>query len=99
VPGKWLAKKFSSVFTYTVVPDIEKVRFGYLPVNFVIFTPVRLIYKPTIIQPDAYDDAVKLGPDAILHMALPIILSNADATIGPAVSGTLGILNSALKFG
>ena len=44
-------------------------------------------------RPDVYDGPVKLGPDAILHMASP------QSMIAPAVGGTVNILNSVLKFG
>lgn len=56
---------------------------------------------PDLEKPDAFDDAVKLNPDGILHMASPVTTSAKDPqdTIGPAVTGTTGILHSILKYG
>ncbi|KDR70009.1 hypothetical protein GALMADRAFT_255361 [Galerina marginata CBS 339.88] len=53
-----------------------------------------------ITKDGAFDKAVE-GVDAIEHMASPLISSTGDPDeyIKPAVHGTLGILESALKFG
>jgi len=58
------------------------------------------VVVPDIEKPDAYDSAVELGPDAILHMASPVTLLRAEpqSVIGPAVNGTVNILSSLLKF-
>ncbi|KIV85434.1 hypothetical protein PV11_01130 [Exophiala sideris] len=51
---------------------------------------------PDITTPGAFDDAVK-GVHGIIHTASPVDfnLTSVDAFIGPAVDGTLSILNSA----
>ncbi|TFK47435.1 D-lactaldehyde dehydrogenase [Heliocybe sulcata] len=53
-----------------------------------------------ITKEGAFDEAVK-GVDAIEHTASPFHFkaSEPDELISPAVKGTVGILNSALKFG
>ncbi|KAF8335947.1 NAD-binding protein [Cantharellus anzutake] len=55
-----------------------------------------------IEKPDAFDNAVKsTNVDAVVHMASPVDTSSEDpaVVIGPAVSGTTGILKSALEHG
>ncbi|KAF9042284.1 hypothetical protein BJ165DRAFT_262532 [Panaeolus papilionaceus] len=53
-----------------------------------------------IAKDGAFDEAVK-GVDAIAHTASPFHLkvTTAEELIGPAVKGTVGILNSILKHG
>ncbi|KAL1751805.1 hypothetical protein FB107DRAFT_221234 [Schizophyllum commune] len=53
-----------------------------------------------ITQENAFDEAV-VGVDAILHMASPVSFGVEDPQelIRPALQGTLGVLNSALKHG
>ncbi|KAF9515021.1 hypothetical protein BS47DRAFT_1391946 [Hydnum rufescens UP504] len=53
-----------------------------------------------ITKEGAYDEAVK-DVDAVMHVASPVVWKWEDPSeiIGPAVKGTLGILNSAQKFG
>ncbi|KZT25504.1 D-lactaldehyde dehydrogenase [Neolentinus lepideus HHB14362 ss-1] len=53
-----------------------------------------------ITKEGAFDDAVK-GVDAIEHTASPFHFkaSHPDELLGPAVKGTVGVLQSALKFG
>ncbi|KAK7020195.1 hypothetical protein VNI00_017808 [Paramarasmius palmivorus] len=53
-----------------------------------------------ISEPGAFDEAVK-GVDAVQHVASPILLDASDPNevIGPAVNGTVGILESVKKFG
>lgn len=52
------------------------------------------------LQEGAFDEAVN-GVDAIVHTASPCHLdaTDPDEMIGPAVAGTVGILESALKYG
>lgn len=56
-----------------------------------------------LVKPDAFDEAIKQNPDVsgILHMASPISMTDLDParTIGPAVSGTVGVLGSVLRYG
>jgi len=53
-----------------------------------------------ITEDGAYDEAVK-DVDAVIHVASPVVWKWEDPSeiIGPAVKGTLGILNSAHKYG
>ncbi|KAH8114298.1 hypothetical protein DFH11DRAFT_1508933, partial [Phellopilus nigrolimitatus] len=59
---------------------------------------LEIVEVPDIMQPGAFDAAVQ-GVDAIAHTALPFHFSADDPNelIGPAVKGTVGILESALK--
>ncbi|KAL5521236.1 hypothetical protein ACEPAG_9159 [Sanghuangporus baumii] len=60
----------------------------------------ELVVVPDITKAGAFDEAVK-GVDAIEHTASPFHLKANDPNevIEPAVKGTVGILESALKFG
>ncbi|KAJ7079512.1 hypothetical protein C8R43DRAFT_1083223 [Mycena crocata] len=60
----------------------------------------ELVVVPDITQAGAFDDAVK-GVDAIEHTALPFHLQVDDPAelLEPAIKGTLGILESARKYG
>ncbi|KAH8109989.1 NAD-binding protein [Phellopilus nigrolimitatus] len=59
---------------------------------------LEIVEVPDITQPGAFDAAVQ-GVDAIAHTASPFHFSADDPNelIGPAVKGTVGILESALK--
>ncbi|EJD07758.1 NAD-binding protein [Fomitiporia mediterranea MF3/22] len=61
---------------------------------------LELVVVPDITLPGAFDEAVK-GVDAIEHTASPFHFNadDPDELIGPAVKGTIGMLESALKFG
>jgi len=55
-----------------------------------------------IAQPGAFDEAIKLGVDAVVHIASPVLLGSGhdpSLVIGPAVSGTTGVLESITKHG
>ncbi|KAJ7103957.1 hypothetical protein B0H15DRAFT_766839 [Mycena belliarum] len=60
----------------------------------------ELVVVPDITQDGAFDEAVK-GVDAIEHTASPFHLNEAqpDEFLTPAIKGTVGILESALKHG
>ncbi|KAJ6484059.1 NAD(P)-binding protein [Mycena sanguinolenta] len=60
----------------------------------------ELVVVPDITQEGAFDEAVK-GVDAIEHTASPFHLQvdDPDEFIRPAIHGTLGILQSAAKYG
>ncbi|KAJ3526557.1 hypothetical protein NMY22_g10117 [Coprinellus aureogranulatus] len=59
---------------------------------------LELVVVPDITVEGAFDEAVK-GVEGIEHMASPFIMGLEDPEdyIRPAIDGTLGILNSALK--
>ncbi|TEB26430.1 D-lactaldehyde dehydrogenase [Coprinellus micaceus] len=61
---------------------------------------LEFAYVADLVTEGAFDDAV-VGVDAILHLASPLPSPSPDpqATIRPAVDGTLGVLKSALKNG
>ncbi|KAJ7249148.1 hypothetical protein B0H12DRAFT_1122907 [Mycena haematopus] len=61
---------------------------------------LELVVVPDITQEGAFNEAVK-GVDAIEHTASPFHLQvdDPDEFIRPAIHGTLGILQSALKHG
>ncbi|KAG8928106.1 methylglyoxal reductase (NADPH-dependent) gre2 [Tulasnella sp. 418] len=58
------------------------------------------VLVPDIEVPGSFDEAVK-NVDAIIHTATPVTLSSHDpqAVIGPAIAGTVGILESTKKYG
>ncbi|KAG8928105.1 methylglyoxal reductase (NADPH-dependent) gre2 [Tulasnella sp. 419] len=58
------------------------------------------VLVPDIEVPGAFDEAVK-NVDAIIHTATPVTLTSHDpqAVIGPAITGTVGILESTKKYG
>ncbi|KAL5521232.1 hypothetical protein ACEPAG_9155 [Sanghuangporus baumii] len=60
---------------------------------------LEFIVVPDMMSPGAFDDAVK-GAHAIVHTASPVHLDANDPNelIEPAVTGTLGVLESALKY-
>ncbi|KAJ7608192.1 D-lactaldehyde dehydrogenase [Roridomyces roridus] len=60
----------------------------------------ELVVVPDITAPGAFDEAVK-GVDAIAHTASPFHLAADDPAdlSGPSVRGTIGILESARKYG
>ncbi|TFK63060.1 NAD(P)-binding protein [Pluteus cervinus] len=61
---------------------------------------LEVVVVSDITKDDAFDDAVK-GVDAIEHTASPFHFNAVEPQelIGPAVNGTLNILQSALKYG
>ena len=62
---------------------------------------VKFVVVEDITVDGAFDDAVK-GVHAIVHTASPVVLNHEDdprVIIDPAIKGTVGILESALKFG
>lgn len=62
---------------------------------------VKFVVVEDITLDGAFDEAVK-GVHAIVHTASPVVLNHTDdpsVIIDPAIKGTVGILESALKFG
>ncbi|KAH7918635.1 NAD(P)-binding protein [Leucogyrophana mollusca] len=59
----------------------------------------EVVVVPDITAPGAFDEAVK-GVDAIQHIASPVpVYADGENMITPAVNGTLGMLQSAMKHG
>jgi len=55
-----------------------------------------------IAKPGGFDEAIKLGVDAVVHTASPVLFGGNHepaAFIGPAVSGTTSILESIIRHG
>jgi len=61
---------------------------------------LELVVVPDIVKDGAFDESVK-DVDAILHLASPFTdkVDDPKDFIEPAIHGTVGVLDSALKFG
>ncbi|KAJ3501157.1 hypothetical protein NMY22_g19021 [Coprinellus aureogranulatus] len=68
--------------------------------SYVENAKLTFAYVGDLVKEGAFDEAVK-DADAILHLASPLPSPSPDpqATIRPAVDGTVGVLKSALKNG